>query len=329
VTVNVLSTMEFGHDWLAALAGGDERVEILEIPAERADELPDDVLREVEVMYTNLAFPTSEQAPRLRWVQLDTSGADHVRGTPVWENGAVTITSIAGVSPQPMAEYVMAMVLGFAHRLPNAARMRGRRRWPAHRERWRLYKPLPVTGSRMTIVGYGRIGRGIARSARAFDIEVVGVSRTGGRTAYGDEVGGVEVVGVGHLEEALSDADWVIVCVPGTPETMGLIGATQFAAMKDGAHLVNVSRGGVVGEQALLEALDSGRLAGAALDVFESEPLPGDSPLWEDWRIILTQHISGLACDYQERVRRLFGENLARYLAGEPLVNVIDRRLGY
>lgn len=328
MTVNVLSTMKFGEDWLGALAGDDARVEILEIPAERADELPSVVLREVEVMYTSLAFPTKKQAPKLRWVQLDTSGADHVRGTPVWENGAVTITSIGGVSPRPMAEYVMAMVLGFAHRLPNAARMRARRHWPTHRERWELYGPLPVRGSRMAIVGYGRIGRGIARSARAFGIEVVGVCRTGGR-AYGEEVEGVEVVSVEHLNEALTAADWVVVCAPGTPETMGLIGAAQFAAMKEGTYLVNVSRGGVVEEEDLLAALDSGRLAGAALDVFESEPLPDCSPMWDDLRLILTQHIAGLACDYRERVRNLFEENLARYLAGEPLMNVIDRRLGY
>lgn len=328
MTVRVVSTMEFGHDWLTALVEDDERVEIVEIPAEHAEELPAEVLREAEVMYTSLAFPTPRQAPRLRWVQLDTSGADHVRGTPVWENEAVTITSIAGVSPRPVAEYVLAMVLGFARRLPNAARMRDHRHWPTHRERWELYGPLPVSGSRMAIIGYGRIGREIARSARAFGIEVVGVSRTGSR-AYGDEVENVRVVPVAGLEEALAEADWVVVCAPGTPETMGLIGASQFTAMKDGAYLVNVSRGGVVGEDALLAALDAGTLAGAALDVFESEPLPGDSSLWEDWRIILTQHISGLACDYQERVRGLFKENLARYLAGEPLANVIDRRLGY
>ena len=328
MTVRVLSTMEFGREWLEAVGGDDARVEILEIPAEQADELPAEVLREVEVMYTSLAFPTPKQAPRLRWVQLDTSGADHVRGTPVWENRDVTITSIAGVSPRPMAEYVMAMVLGFAHRLPNAARMRGHRQWPTHRERWKHYGPLCVSGSRMAIVGYGRIGRGIARAARAFDIEVVGVSRTGGRV-YGEEVEGVDVVSVEHLDETLSGADWVIVCTPGTLETMGLIGAPQFAAMKEGAYLVNVSRGGVVEERALFDALDAGRISGAALDVFESEPLPADSPLWEDRRVVLTQHISGLACDYEERVRALFKENLARYLAGDPLVNVIDRRVGY
>jgi len=119
------------------------------------------------------------------------------------------------------------------------------------------------------------------------------------------------------------------VCTPGTLETKGLIGAPQFAAMKEGAYLVNVSRGGVVEERALIDALDAGRISGAALDVFETEPLPADSPLWKDRRVVLTQHISGLACDYEERVRALFKENLARYLAGDPLVNVIDRRVGY
>jgi phosphoglycerate dehydrogenase-like enzyme len=119
------------------------------------------------------------------------------------------------------------------------------------------------------------------------------------------------------------------VCAPGTPETAGLIDAAWFGVMKEGAYLVNVSRGGVVDERALLNAIDAGRLAGAALDVFESEPLPEDSPLWEDWRLDLTPHIAGLASDYEERVRGLFKDNLTRYLAGDPLVNVIDRRVGY
>lgn len=328
MTVRVLSTMEFGRDWLEAVAGDDVRVEITEIPAERVDELPGGVLREVEVMYTSSVFPSPEQAPHLRWLQLDTSGADHMRGTPLWENDVVTITSIAGVSPRPMAEYVMAMVLGFARRLPTAVRMRERRHWPTHRERWQLYRPLRIPGSRMAIVGYGRIGRKIARTARAFDIEVVGVRRGGGRD-YGEEVEGVEVVTLERLHEALANADWIVVCAPRTPHTMGLIGTAQVAVMKEGAHLVDVSRGRVVEEQALLEAFDSGKLAGAALDVFEPEPLSPDSPLWKHPRVVLTPHISGLASDYEERVRSLFKENLARYLRGAPLVNVIDRRLGY
>jgi phosphoglycerate dehydrogenase-like enzyme len=227
-----------------------------------------------------------------------------------------------------MAEYVMAMVLGFAHRLPVAARMRSRRHWPEDGERWELYRPLHVPGSRMAIVGYGRVGAGIAEAAAAFGIEVVGVSRTGARS-YGREVPGVRVVGVRALDEALAGAHWLVVCAPGTPKTMGLIGAEQLAALAPGAHVIDVARGGVVDEAALQEALGAGRLAGAALDVFAEEPLPGDSPWWDHPAVLPTPHIAGLAPDYEERVLALFKENVARYLEGRPLINVVDRQLGY
>jgi len=326
--VRVLSTMTFPPEWLAEVATASDRVALEQIPAESAAELPADALAAAEVLYTGSAFPTAEQAPRLRWVQLDTSGADHVRRSPLWARDEVTVTSLAGVSPRPMAEYVMAMVLGFAHRLPRAARTRAERAWPSGAERWERYGPLHLPGSRMAIVGYGRLGRGIARAARAFGIDVVGVRRDGGRV-YADEVPGVASVTVAQLDEALGSADWIVVCVPGTPETRGLVDAARLACVKPGAHLIDVSRGGVVEQAALLAALDDGRLAGAALDVFEDEPLPASSPLWDDERIVLTPHISGLASDYAESVGALFKDNLARYVAGEPLRNVIDRGLGY
>ena len=215
-----------------------------------------------------------------------------------------------------------------AHRFPAVAAGRARREWPSNEERWERYGPLHLPGSRMLIVGYGRIGRGIARAAQAFGIEVVGLSRSGTR-AYGDEVDGVRIGAISALDEELAAADWVVVCTPGTPETLGLIGPGQFDAMKHGAHLIDVARGGVVVESALLEALDSGRLAGAALDVFEQEPLPAASPLWAREDIILTPHVSGLASDYHDVVQDLFVDNLSRYLDGRPLVNTIDRSLGY
>jgi phosphoglycerate dehydrogenase-like enzyme len=326
--VKVLSTMAFPDAWLEAVAGVSDRVEVVQVPAAHADELPAELLAEVEVMYTGACFPAPDRAPALRWVQLDTSGADHIRATDLWDHAPVTITSLAGVSPRPMAEYVMAMVLGFAHRLPTAARMRRERHWPTNEQRWELYGPLHLPGSRMLIVGYGRIGRGIARAAQAFGIEVVGLSRSGTR-AYGDEVAGVRVGAIAQLDDELRAADWVVVCTPGTPETRGLIGAEQLGAVKTGAYLIDVARGGVVVESALLAALDRGRLAGAALDVFEHEPLPPSSPLWDRDAIILTPHISGLASDYQDVVRDLFMDNLERYLDGRPLVNTIDRSLGY
>jgi phosphoglycerate dehydrogenase-like enzyme len=328
MAVRVLSTMTFPPDWLAEVAQAADGIALEQFPAERVEELPPDALAAAEVIYTGSAFPTPEQAPALRWVQLDTSGADHVRRSRLWDRRDVTITSIAGVSPRPMAEYVMAMVLGFAHRLPTAARLRPERRWPTNAERWERYGPAHVPGSRMTIVGYGRLGRGIARAAQAFGIEVTGVRR-GGTREYADDVPGVRTVTTDRLREALADADWIVVCVPGTPETIGLLGADELAATKRGAHLVDVSRGGVVEQAPLLAALDAGQLAGAALDVFEQEPLPPDSPLWDHERVVLTPHVSGLASDYAERVRELFKDNLARYVAGQPLRNVVDRELGY
>lgn len=328
MTVRVLSTMDFAPGWLAEVGAISEEIEIEQVPADRAEELDPALLAAVEVLYTSSAFPAPEQAPRLRWIQLDTSGADHVRNTPVWSS-EVVITSIAGVSPRPMAEYVLSMVLAFAHRLPRAVEGQRRREWPRTRDRWEHYRPVKVPGSRMTIVGYGSLGRGIARAAQAFGIEVLGVRRGGTARSYGEEVDGVRTVTAERLDEALAAADWVIVAVPGTPETMGLIGARQLAAMKPGGHLVNVARGGVVDETALVAALDAGHLAGAALDVFAQEPLPPGSPLWEHPRILVTPHVAGMAPEYELDVRRLFCENLARYLRGEPLRNVIDRELAY
>lgn len=322
--VKVVSTIAFPEPWATAVAGVSERVQA----TVHDGAVPAEVLAGAEVLYTGSVFPTREQAPRLRWVQLDTSGADHVRRTELWEREEVTITSLAGVSPRPMAEYVMAQVLAFAHRFPTVARMRRERHWPTNAERWALYGPLHLPGSRMLIVGYGRIGRGIARAAQAFGIEVVGLSRSGTR-AYGEEVPGVRVGAVDRLGAELPEADWIVVCTPGTPETLGLIGPAQLAAVKPGAHLIDVARGGVVVESALLEALDDGRLAGAALDVFEQEPLHAASPLWDRDDVILTPHVSGLASDYQDVVRELFVDNLGRYLEGRPLVNTIDRSLGY
>jgi phosphoglycerate dehydrogenase-like enzyme len=321
--VRVLSTMSFPEQWLAAVAGVSERVDASIV----VDAAPE-TLADVEVLYTGSVFPTREQAPKLRWIQLDTSGADHVRRTSLWDVEDVVITSLAGVSPRPMAEYVMAQVLAFAHRFPAVARGRAEKHWPSNAERWERYGPLHLPGTRMLIVGYGRIGRGIARAAQAFGIEVMGLSRSGTR-AYGDEVDGVRVGAISALDEELRAADWVVVCTPGTPETQGLLGREQLHAMKFGAHLIDVARGGVVVEAALLEVLDKGRLAGAALDVFEQEPLPSSSPLWEREDIILTPHVSGLASDYQDVVRELFVDNLGRYLDGRPLVNTIDRSLGY
>jgi phosphoglycerate dehydrogenase-like enzyme len=285
------------------------------------------------VLYTGSVFPTVEQAPALRWVQLDTSGADHVVGSPLWAREDVRLTSIGGVSPRPIAGYVLLMLLAFAHRMPRIVEHQRRREWPTFEQRWERFMPARLEGSTLVVVGYGRLGRAVAEAARGFGIRVVGVRRGGARG--GERVGDLavdaadEVVDVGGLHAALARADHVVVTTPYTPETHHLIGAAALAATKPGAVLVNVARGGVVDEAALLAALDAGTVAGYAADVFATEPLPVDHPLWTHPRAIVTPHVAGFAPDYRERVGELFRENLARFAAGRPLVNEIDRRLGY
>ena len=162
-SINVVSTMRFDADWLSEVASATQGVELLQHPAERIDDLPPDVLARAEVLYTGSCFPDRSQAPKLRWVQLDTSGADHVVGTDLWTNDKVTITSIGGVSLRPIAGYVMLMILGFAHRLPTIVDHQRRREWPTLEARWERFLPRHLDGSTMVVIGYGRLGQAVGR----------------------------------------------------------------------------------------------------------------------------------------------------------------------
>jgi phosphoglycerate dehydrogenase-like enzyme len=332
-SIRVLSTMRFDAAWLAEVAAADHRIEIVQHAADTTEELPPDLLASVEVLYTSSCLPSAQAAPRLRFVQLDTSGADHVVGTPLWPRDDVALASLGGISPRPMAGYVLAMILGSAYHLPALAAGQREREWPSPRDRWERYMPRRLDGATLAIVGYGRLGLAIGEAARAFGMRVVGVRR--GSDRPGERVGehepppDVEVLGRDRLHEVLARADYVVVTLPLTAETRNLLDRPAIAAMRPGAFLVNVSRGGIVDEAALLDALDDGRLGGVASDVFEEEPLPGTSRLWDHPRSIVTPHVAGFAPDYRQSVRDLFRENLSRYAQGRELLNLIDRRLGY
>ena len=325
--------MRFDADWLAEVATADRRIEISQHPADSAEELPADVLASAEVLYTSSCLPSIEAAPRLRFVQLDTSGADHVVGTPLWPRSDVALASLGGISPGPMAGYVLAMILGFAYHLPELAAGQRRLEWPSPAERWDRYMPRRLDGATLVIVGYGRLGHAVGEAARAFGMRIVGVRRGGSRPGerMGERIAAhpVEVLGPDRLHEALGRADHVVVTLPLTAETKGLLDRAAIESMRPGAFLVNVSRGGVVDELALLDALDRGHVAGVASDVFEEEPLPRTSRLWSHPRSIVTPHVAGFAPGYRESVRDLFRENLGRYAQGRSLLNLIDRRLGY
>jgi phosphoglycerate dehydrogenase-like enzyme len=330
--INVCVTLDFDEDWLAQVAAVSDGIAVHKHLAASVEDVPAEVLARTDVLYTSTVFPTAEQAPRLGWVQLDTSGCDHVRTTRLWQS-STPITTIGGVSPKPLAEYALMMILAHAHHLPAMVKLQNEPRWPDFDHRWNRLMPRMLPGATVGIVGYGRIGREIGRLAQAFGMNVIGMRRGGGRSGerFGEapENAATEVVGRDGLHDLLGRSDYVVLTVPYTDATHHLLDDKAFAAMRPGAALINAARGGVVDETAMLRALRSGRLGFAALDVFATEPLPLDSPLWNEPNVLITPHVAGFSPAYHEQVKALFTENLRRFIAGQELLNLVDRNAGY
>lgn len=251
------------------------------------------------------------------WVHIASAGVDRLMFPGLIDSDTV-VTNSRGVFDEPIAEYVLGLVLAFAKDLHTTFRLQGERRW-RHRETER------ITGARALVVGTGPIGRAIGRRLSAAGLAVSGAGRTA-RDADPDL--GV-VYPMERLGEALAGADYVVLAAPLTPQTRGMIDAAALERMRPSARLVNVGRGGLVAEDDLVEALRAGRIAGAALDVFEDEPLPASSPLWDMPGVIVSPHMSGDVVGWRDELVRLFADNLGRYVSGRPLRNVVDKRLGY
>jgi len=283
------------------------------------------MLAEAEVLYD---FPRghvrdlTEAAPNLRWVQGSMAGAGEEAKKAGLVETDVVVTTASGVYSSPLAEFVVMAMLQHAKNLDMLRRDKAERAWrQTHTE--------TLEGKTLCIVGVGSIGQAIAERVRPFGTRVVGVKRTVREDdpawRHADELYPTE-----RLRDALGEADYVAVTLPGTPETRHLVDAGTIEAMKPGAYFVNVGRGTVVDEGALVEALRGGHLSGAALDVFEVEPLPQESPLWELDNVIVSPHATDMVPSLiNKRQTDLFCENLRRYLDEEPLVNVLDKELLY
>jgi phosphoglycerate dehydrogenase-like enzyme len=283
------------------------------------------MLGEAEVLYD---FPRGHVrdlvrvAPRLRWVQASMAGAGEVAQKAGLQDTDVVVTTASGVYSGPLAEFTMLALLQHVKDLDRLRRDKAEKSWrEAHTDT--LY------GKTLCIVGMGNIGRAVAARARPFGMRVVGVKRAVREDdAAWDHAD--ELYSTHDLRSALGEADYVVVTLPGTPETHRLLDAEEIQAMKRGAYIVNVGRGKVVNERALIEALQSGYLSGAALDVFEEEPLPEESPLWKLPHVIVSPHstdnVPGLTNELQSE---LFRDNLRRYLDEELLLNELDKKLLY
>ena len=278
-------------------------------------------LERVEIAGEGVPHEWLARMPNLRWYMQFGAGIDWLLRYPELRERPFLMTNGSGIHAVPISEHILGMMLSFSRGLYRSARRQMRHEWPERCDEG-LFE---LAGKTMVLVGVGAIGRRTARLAAAFEMRVIGVRRS-----FEHRVEGVErMVGPQALHSVLPEADFLVLTIPFTPDTRHFIAARELALLPSSAYLINIGRGGTVDEAALIAALSAGRLAGAGLDVFEEEPLPADSPLWEMEQVVMTPHCSGFMPQRAERAWALFTENFERYLADEPLRNLVDRRLGY
>lgn len=264
-------------------------------------------------------------ARRLKWIQAWGAGVDRFLFPEVMDS-PVTLTSAAGVHPTPISEHVLGMMLCFCRKLHVSIRNQAERKWERFESEDASEQVEELSGKTLGVVGLGRIGAEIARKAKCLGMRVIATRRDPSRPASA----GVErLVPPVDLDQLLADSDFVVLSLPLTSETRGMIGETQLRSMKQRGYIINVSRGKIVQEDKLIEALKKGWIAGAGLDTFENEPLPESSELWGFKNVIITPHVAGQTPYYMERLTSIFCENLSRFIREQPLINVVDKTLGY
>jgi phosphoglycerate dehydrogenase-like enzyme len=329
--IHLLITVPFPAGHLERLQAISPRLKITSRPTSDAETLEEDLLQETEILYTLGALPDPDLVPNLRWIQVHYAGVDHILGNPLL-NSDLMITTMSGVSAPQLAELSLMFILALSHRLLKIFNSTPEERWAPGR--LKRYQPRELRGSTVGIVGYGSLGREIARLCTAAGAKILATKRDlknladDGYTHEGLGDPEAEIPERLYPPEALrsmvSLCDFVIVTLPLTAKTKGVYDESVFEAMKPSAYLVDVSRGGVVDHGALVEALNLERLAGAALDVYPIEPLPESSPLWEMDNVLLTPHIGGASPEYLEQAIQFFALNIQRYLSEMPLLNVFD-----
>jgi len=260
-----------------------------------------------------------QRAPHLRWIQATSAGIGAFMQQTGLRTSGITVTTAAGVHAVPLAEFALAGALHFVKDVPQLQQAQRDRRWDRS-------TTGQLAGRGVTVVGIGGMGRNVIRVFKAMGCRVTAVGRAG-RTY--DLAPGIDVTSTDHLDEVLPSTDILVLCCALTPETTGLIGRRQLAALPDGAILVNIARGAVVDEPVLIDELTSGRLAGAALDVVAEEPLPSQSPLWALDNVLLSPHSASTVDTENATLTALFIDNLRRFRAGRPLRNRYDPARGY
>lgn len=282
--------------------------------AEMSDEIAD-----TEVTFGGISRELFLSAKKLKWIQTASVGVDGMLFPELIESDVI-ITNTRGIRDVAMANHVFAMILAFSRRLNMFIRQQQEKIWGM----------LPmgmgdVEGETLGVVGLGCIGEEIAKRGKSFYMRVIAVDQADkDKPEFVDELYKTE-----RLSYLLSESDYVVNSLPLTPQTRALFGEEQFSVMKSNAYFINISRGPIVKESALIEALKSEKIAGAGLDVFEKEPLSAESPLWGMQNVIITPHAAGSLPYKDRKIFEFFSENLKRYVSGQPLLNVVNKRMGF
>ncbi len=329
-SVNVLVVSAIGEDCLRKIAAVSPNVRVYDasnslaqdkIIGERGKnsctEKLDALLAQAEVIYGG-SFPENliSRAPKLKWIQTVYAGVDNFMNEDIVKS-PVMVTNMRGIHGPPVGELALAMMLMLAKRAPYCFEMK-------QKKQWQIFIPVLLRSQTLGIVGFGAIGREVARLAKSFGMRVLALDVRVVRSKYADVILPRE-----KLTVLLSESDFVVLSLPLAHETDKMIGEQELRTMKPTACLINVCRGRVVDEEALLRALKEGWIAGAGLDAFTTEPLPADSQLWQLPNVIITPHVAGRMVNYMALVTEKFCENLSRYLVGERLLNVTNKKKGF
>jgi phosphoglycerate dehydrogenase-like enzyme len=296
------------------------------------------VLADCDIRVTfRVPHDLARRAPKLKWIHLMSAGAEHALAAGVFDKPDLLLTNSSGIHGTTIGEYILASMLAFAHQIHLPLRAQVRHEWMAQRHFMKTV--LDLRGKTVGIVGYGSIGRETARLAQAFGMEVLALKRdphehrdTGWCAPnVGDPDGRIPARWFGPEQrlELVALSDFIVVTLPLTPQTRHFLGAREFTAARPGAYVVNVGRGEVIDQDAMIDALRSSKLGGAGLDVTTPEPLGPDSALWDIENVLLTPHISGAKQNYNDEACAVFVENLQRFVSGRPMLNLIDRSHGY
>lgn len=328
--ISVLVSDEIAEDLLPEIESVDSRINATHVGRLLSAEQEGDhdaaatldALLSAADVYAGIRIPPRliQRAPHLKWVQVTRAGVDRLLLDEGFRRSPVILTNVGGVHSYGPAELAIQSCLVHVKGTIECDRQK-------REKKWEPFQTGVLKNRTMGIVGYGNIGRRVARVAKAFEMWVIAARRSVGqsRTARLADV----LLPMTELDHLLSESDFVILATPLTPDTYHMIGSRQLSLMKRDALLVNVSRGPVVDEAALIWALETHQIGAAALDVFEQEPLPNDSPLWTLPNVIFSPHLAGNVPAYPRLVQELFLENLKRYVRGETLKNVVNKRRGY